>query len=278
VHTTFRRGLTLIEVLVVLGITGLLISLLLAGVMKARDAALRTESTNNLRQIAIAVQHFASTHSGRLPTVGGFPRRSGKYTFPVVPTGPPAFLSILPFAEQSRFVAQPPFRPVALLLSPADPTAQNAITKGAAVSSYAANAQVFHDTPHISSRLRDGTANTIAFAEHYAFYCQGWSFPYWFNGGSFQPYHRPAFADLLDVSPVSTGDPPVSGPSEPGRTFQVAPSRNRCYPFVAQTPHSSGMLVAMADGSGRSLGPGISEATYWGLVTPAGGEILGGDW
>ena len=49
-------------------------------------------------------------------------------------------------------------------------------------------------------------------------------------------------------------------------------------PSIAQTPHSAGMLVALADGSVRTLAPSMSPATYWGAVTPNGGEALGSDW
>jgi hypothetical protein len=38
------------------------------------------------------------------------------------------------------------------------------------------------------------------------------------------------------------------------------------------------MNVALADGSGRSLGAGISGTTWWALCTPNGGEVLGNDW
>jgi hypothetical protein len=38
------------------------------------------------------------------------------------------------------------------------------------------------------------------------------------------------------------------------------------------------MLVALGDGSVRTLAPGMSEATYWAAVTPAGSEIFGTDW
>jgi hypothetical protein len=36
-----------------------------------------------------------------------------------------------------------------------------------------------------------------------------------------------------------------------------------------------GMLVALMDGSLRTIAPNISEATYWAAVTPDGGETLG---
>jgi hypothetical protein len=91
---------------------------------------------------------------------------------------------------------------------------------------------------------------------------------------------RPAtFADpATDITPVTGGSPPVSNPSALELTFQVAPRQSECMGSVAQTPHPSGMLVALVDGSVRTLAPGMSSQTYWGAVTPAGGELLGGDW
>jgi hypothetical protein len=92
------------------------------------------------------------------------------------------------------------------------------------------------------------------------------------------PGHRATFADAVDIFPVTKGTPPTTVASFPGHTFQAAPGRLRCNTFIAQTPHVAGMLAAMCDGSVRTLSPGMSEATYWGAVTPSGGEVLGNDW
>jgi prepilin-type N-terminal cleavage/methylation domain-containing protein len=277
-----RPGLTLVEMLVVIAIMAVLIGLLLPAVQKVREAALRMQSMNNLKQISLAVQNFADAHDSRLPSIDG---NAGSAN-----VKQSLFVTLLPYVDQDALYAAQAANPTALpqtvktYISPADPTFPGRLTGEA---SYAANAQVFIGSPRLPGVYADGASNTIAFAEHYA-EC-GMSVQYYYDEFSahHRTIHRATFADGGpyvdggandgDDYPILSGDPPTTT-GMGGLTFQVAPLFSKCYYGVPQTPHWSGMLVALGDGSVRTLSPGMSMTTFWSAVTPAGGEVLGNDW
>lgn len=61
-----RRGVTLVELTVCIGITVALLSLAVLAISSARESARRAQCLNNLRQIGIALQNYAAS-------AGGFP-------------------------------------------------------------------------------------------------------------------------------------------------------------------------------------------------------------
>jgi prepilin-type N-terminal cleavage/methylation domain-containing protein len=91
-----HRAFTLIELLVVIAIIGILIALLLPAVQKVREAAVRTQCQNNLKQLGIGC-HNAATQIGYVPPLyGWYPARK-----PTINSGwGTQFFHLLPYIEQ----------------------------------------------------------------------------------------------------------------------------------------------------------------------------------
>jgi len=288
-----RIALTFLELVVVVALIAVLVALLIPAVQRARQAAIRTESANNLKQIILATHHFASTSVGRLPPVeGSNPYKTDSVFCVILPLidGGQAYLS---FWSENPLAGTPT---VSTFVSPADPTFDGQFTGR---TSYAANAQAFTGSS-LPGSFADGTSNTIGFAEHYSTKCGTlwtktstswtqksflWSDHHGKGEGS-SVTRRATFADggslnfpnWGDVHPVTQGAPPFTTGSVPGLTFQAAPLIADCDPSLAQTPHREGMLAAMMDGSVRILGARMSPSTYWSAVTPSAGDRMGAEW
>ena len=92
-----HKAFTLVELLVVIAVIGVLVGLLLPAVQAAREAARRMQCANNLKQLALAVHNYESSHSAFPLTTTG-PSR----TAPQLGSGFYSWLAmILPQVEQA---------------------------------------------------------------------------------------------------------------------------------------------------------------------------------
>src|SRR5437762_7032383 len=90
-----RAAFTLVELLVVIAIIGVLVALLLPAVQAAREAARRSQCTNNLRQMAIGLHNYHDVNQS-------FP-----INYRPVTNGPYSWMqAILPYIEQANLYNQ----------------------------------------------------------------------------------------------------------------------------------------------------------------------------
>jgi prepilin-type N-terminal cleavage/methylation domain-containing protein len=260
------RGFTLIELLVVIAIIAILIGLLLPAVQKVREAAARTQSLNNLKQMSLALHSCNDAH-GHLPSTYG--------AFTNTNVGTVQYF-ILPFIEQDSLYKTIAnnfdgsswwcFYNVKTFVSPADPSAPaDGMPGGRGGSSYVANEFVFGNgdsgNAAIPKTFRDGMSNTIVFAERFMV-CQGETF-YW--GEGFHDCARGGGGGSI---------PSFYWLSVP----QFSPSEADCQSCQLNSPFAGGIPVGLGDGSIRLVGNGISATTWSNACTPRDGNPLGSDW
>jgi prepilin-type N-terminal cleavage/methylation domain-containing protein len=238
-----KRCFTLIELLVVIAIIAVLIGLLLPAVQKVREAAARSTSSNNLKQIALAVHNYNDAYQGRLPAHAIYSKdgRTPLLSWRV---------AILPFVEANDLYRQfrldepwdsehnkklIPLMPKVYLAPNAPPTKEPGLTY---YQVFVGGGAVWNKgpvPPGLPRTFVDGTANTILIAE----------------AGEPVIWTKP---DDLKYDPAKP------------------------LPKLGNAWNRAGSLVAMGDGSVRMVAPTVTEKTLRAAITAAGGETLGPDW
>jgi prepilin-type N-terminal cleavage/methylation domain-containing protein/prepilin-type processing-associated H-X9-DG protein len=294
-----RRGLSLLELVVVVAIVAVLCALAMVGVQSARRAAYRTECANQLRQMGLA---FHSHHDQlkHLPSGIVHPRALPNMPSMFGPDTDPYPMStwqmrILPFLDQGPlwadieaaykidpyFIGNPPHRaknlPMSIFLCPADgerPPWLNSADGTPAVSSYMAvsgtdfraqNGVFFLDSAMPFAKITDGLSNTVAVGERPP--TEDRAYGRWYGGwgwwGDINSY--------MGVREVSErGAYSVQCPEGP---YDFSPGRlaDPCSVYHYWSLHTGGGNFLFADGAVRFLSYS-ANALLPSLATRSGNE------
>ena len=289
-----RRGFTLVELLVVIAIIGILVALLLPAVQAAREAARRSQCSNNLKQIAFATINCTDTYDAKLPPSVGLYSSRGN-AMPYNSNGG-LHLHILQFIEQgnvykntlvnpdpdgrnganptySQWTASAQQARIATYQCPSDPS----LTEDPAMTSYGHNGRVFRHNyqwggvglARYPASISDGTANTLMFFDGLRFVEQAeYAYRYWPDWGGI------AFSQDLG----SHVDPAVTGANSFIQQFKGMTSydtrRALGHAALPCTPHRGVCNIAMFDGSVQSASTSTAGTTLWAAVTPAAGDVF----
>ena len=276
-----RRAFTLIELLVVIAIIAILIALLVPAVQKVREAAARTQSINNLKQIVLSMQGFNDANKF-LPWNGGATPVQAAAIGGNNQTGSWAF-QIAPYIDQTPYFTTPPGNiAIAAFMCPGRGRS-TAVTTGASTD-YMINLLLNDQTLGNSADqggnkkrtmvgITDGTSNTI-FAGH---------------GQVGQDKYSTAninnYADTINVGGTfgtargSAGAAQSAGNGPAILGFKRDPATGASQNFWGG-PFAQGGLMGMGDGTVRlfpysmeNLAAINTPTAFGSFLTPANGEI-----
>jgi len=299
-----KRGFTLIELLVVIAIIAILIGLLLPAVQKIREAAARMQCSNNIKQLGLAVQNYASANQDKLtPGMAGWTQAGNNNSYP----GGGFHWQLLTYIEQGNIQStfaqsniyyswgaagslngQSTSVSVKTFLCPSDSSHANGARSnnpgGWPVTSYFRNYLLFDSTTQVQAfssygwtiskytigNIPDGTTNTVAIVERYADIL-----PNGYSGSQYSGLWTHHGQDRYHWGYAQWA--PVYGQWSQGAP-QTGVKPNQAAYYLPNSGHSTTVQVGMMDGSVRGVSSGVSQTTWTYAITPDDGQVLGSNW
>jgi hypothetical protein len=313
-----RAGFTLMSLLVVIAILAMLLAMLVPAVQKVREAAARTQSINNMKQLTLACHNindvykklppasgwFGQVPSPRLESTGGVPMTAHIYLLPFIEQDN-LYKQILQGAVVEGNAAAKGQIAAGNILVPSFVSPQDAthINNGVGTTNYAANLRVFSDTgfqtawdaavkpakggvnPRSGAPWYYGTANIPRSFPDGTSNTMAFTTMYSACGTDAQPtrFYTSAGKDKHSPffgfhAPAAKASRDMAGPTK-DEIFQVQPTQKNCNPsYTPQSFVTSGINISLFDASVRMVSPSISTRTWGLLQQPNDGMELGQDW
>jgi prepilin-type N-terminal cleavage/methylation domain-containing protein/prepilin-type processing-associated H-X9-DG protein len=270
--STTPRGVTLIEIAVVMGIVAILATLITAGVLQSRSAARRMECASQLKQIALAINSFEAAR-------GHYPKETtnGRQTWDLQQ-------QLAGYLEVSDL--EHAYRPSAPLLAcPADPEAVGRLaslwgsywmSEGSGDVSAPDGVSTFRGPPVKARDVTDGLSNTAMCSEKLAYpkaIIVDWSqYPEYRNRVLLTtPRVGATLDERADECEYRAGLPIYGYFVYTAYTHILPPNRNHCVVgylpggmmmINASSLHGGGANLALADGSVRFASERIDRRVW----------------
>lgn len=273
-----RSGFTIVELVVSIGILGLLMAISLPAVQRIRESARKAQCASHLKQILLAQHNYHESY-------GAFCGRRTGYSW----AG-----RLAPLLNADMVNRRTP-----IYICPSDEYANGAWREvgnsyqsnhGTGASANQGNGFQGYDAWRSARDITDGLSNTAAVAERLvvprADLILMRSSQFFPRRMRYMPRVNGDMAAYVDACRTNNSPPPVAFMGEKFYTHVMPPNETSCtdgpstFPergpiaATASSMHQGGINLAFADGSVKFISDSIDVKVWWAIGTRAGNEVM----